>query len=75
MNDREREETLLEAAASAYRERDREGRLLPPPAWWDMAPEQREELFRLQLASREMERAVAGMSGTVHAVLRRIAAF
>ena len=71
MNDRERD-ALLEAAASAYRDQDNEGRLMPPPAWWDMAPEQREELFRLQLATRQLERAVVGSSTTVRAVMRRI---
>lgn len=71
MSERERDE-LIEAAATAYRERDREGRLIPPPAWWDMAPEQREELFRLHVATRELERAVMGTSGTVQAVMRRI---
>lgn len=74
MSERE-PDLLLEAAASAYREVDREGRILPPPAWWDMAPEQREQLFQLQLATREMERAMTGTSGTVSAVLRRIAGF
>jgi hypothetical protein len=65
-------DALLEAAATAYREQDREGRLMAPPAWWDMAPEQRDELFRLQLATRALERAVAGSTGTVRAVMRRI---
>ena len=71
MNDRERE-ALLEAAASAYRDQDNEGRLMSPPAWWDMAPEQREELFRVQLATRQMEIAAIGTSGTVRAVMQRI---
>jgi hypothetical protein len=71
VNDRERD-ALLEAAAPAYRDRDSEGRLMPPPAWWDMAPEQREELFRVQLATRQLERAATGASGTVRAVMRRI---
>jgi len=71
VSDRERD-TLLEAAAGAYRERDREGRLMAPPAWWDMAPEHRDELFRLQLATRALERAVTGSTGTVRAVMRRI---
>lgn len=71
MNDRERD-ALLEAAASAYRDQDSEGRLIPPPAWWDMAPEQRDELFRVQLATRQMEVAAMGTSGTVRAVMRRI---
>jgi len=71
MSERERD-ALIEAAASAYRERDLDGRPMPPPAWWDMAPEQRVELFRLQLATRAMERAVLGTSGTVQAVMRRL---
>ena len=71
MSERERE-ALVEAAATAFRERDREGRLAPPPAWWDMSPQQREELFRLQLATRELERAVTGTTGTVRAVLMRV---
>ncbi|HEX5032167.1 MAG TPA: hypothetical protein VFY90_14935 [Tepidiformaceae bacterium] len=74
MSERERD-LLLEAAASAHREIDREGRIVPPPAWYDMAPEQRVELFQLQLATRAMERAVSGASGTVRSVLRRIAGF
>jgi hypothetical protein len=71
VNERELE-VLVEAAASAHRERDHEGRLAPPPAWSDLAPEQREAVYRLQLVTRKMERAVAGMSGTVQAVLARI---
>lgn len=71
MNERERD-ALLEAAASAYRDQDSEGRLVPPPAWWDMAPEQREQLFRLQLATRQMEVAATGTSGTMRAVMLRI---
>ncbi len=73
MNGRERE-ALIEATATPHRERDREGRLVPPPAWWDLPPDAREEAYRLQL-TRQMERAVdrAGRSGTVRAVLARIA--
>lgn len=73
MNRRERE-ALLEAAATAYRESDREGRLVPPPSWWDLPAEAREELFELQVVQRELERAAAvdGVSGTVRAVMARI---
>ncbi len=65
---------LIEAAATPYRERDVEGRIVPPPAWWDLSPEAREELFQRQLLSRAIERAadLNGRSGTVRAVLHRI---
>lgn len=77
MNGREREreqETLVEAAVASHRERDREGRIVPPPAWWDLSPEACDEVFRLQRFTRELERAAdpAGRSGTVRAVLARI---
>ncbi len=67
-------DALIEAAATAYRERDREGRLVPPPAWWDLAPEDREEAYRVQLLAREMERAMdpEGQSATARAVLARL---
>ncbi len=73
MSGRERD-VLIEAAVGAHRERDREGRVVPPPAWWDLPPGDREELYRIQLLTREMEKAVdpAGRSGTVRAVLARI---
>ncbi len=70
----EARDALIEAAATAYRERDREGRLVPPPAWWDQAPEDCEEAYRGQDRAREMERAMdrEGRSATVRAVLARI---
>lgn len=73
MNERERD-ALIEAGVSAHRERDREGRLVPPPEWWDLAPEDVEELFRRQIVSREVERAMdpEGRSATVKAVLARL---
>ncbi len=65
---------LLEQAASAFREREASGRILPSPAWWDLSAEDREALFRQQLESRLLERAVDpyGLSSTVRAVLSRI---
>jgi hypothetical protein len=65
---------LIEAAVSAYRERDSRGCILPSPAWRDLAPDDRELLFREQLESRILESALdpAGLSGTVRAVLSRI---
>ena len=67
-------EILMEEAVSAYRERAATGRILPSPAWRDLPPESREELFQRQLESRIFERAIAqdGMSSTVRSVLRRI---
>jgi hypothetical protein len=64
---------LIEAAVTAYRELDTLGRILPSPAWWDLALEAREELFDRQLLSRIMERAVdpGGLSTTVKVVLGR----
>ena len=69
-------EQLVEATAGAWRERDANGRPLPPPAWWDLLPEAREQAFELQRATREFERAIdpAGFSGTVRAVLDRLTA-
>ncbi len=71
MND----ESLIEAAATAYRERDAAtGRIQPSPAWCDLTPDGREAVFRLQYDSRLLERALDadGLSTTVKAVLRRL---
>lgn len=70
----EERDVLIEATVTAHRERDREGRLAPPPAWWDLAPEDCEEAYRVQVLAREMERAMddEGRSATVRAVLGRI---
>lgn len=76
MNEHERD-ILIEASVSAYRERDREGRLIPPAEWWDLPPDAVEELFRRQVLSREVERAMhpEGHSATVRAVLARLGTF
>lgn len=75
MNERERD-ALIEASVGAYRERDREGRLMPPSEWWDLAEEDMEELFRRQVTSRVVERAMdlRGQSLTVKAVLTHLGA-
>ena len=67
-------EVLIEAATGAYRERDSYGRLRPSPAWADLAPAQRRELFDRQLVARLLEQAVdpQGLSSTARAVLDRI---
>jgi hypothetical protein len=68
-------ELFLESTACAWRERDRTGRPVPPPAWHDLAPDAREQAFDLQTRTRDLERAVdaSGFSGTVRAVLERLA--
>jgi hypothetical protein len=68
-------EILLEAATSAYRERDRDGRIRPAPAWADLAPQQRRQLFERQLQARLLEQATdpEGLSTTGRAVVDRIA--
>jgi hypothetical protein len=73
MTEMEREE-LLEAAATPYRERDAEGRVLPSPAFMDLDPAARGELAARQSWLREVERALhpLGWSGTVQAVMGRI---
>ena len=67
-------ELLIEANASAWRDRDPSGRIVPPPAWWDLPPDARVLAFDAQVATRELERAVdsSGFSGTVKAVLARL---
>jgi hypothetical protein len=73
MSDRDRD-ALIEAALTVYRDRDPEGRLVPPPAWWDLPPEALDDLFEAQLLARDLERRAdpAGMSGTARAVLQRV---
>ncbi len=65
---------LIERVATAFRERDAEGRVVASPAWWDLAPEDREVTFDLQLLSRCLERAAdpKGLSTTARAVLARV---
>jgi len=69
-------ELLIEHAASAFRERDTWGRILPSPAWRDLSPEDRDAAFERQLESRVIERALhpAGLSATARAVLERLKA-
>ncbi|PYV11521.1 MAG: hypothetical protein DMG07_18960 [Acidobacteria bacterium] len=70
----EPKDVLIEAAVSAFRERNAFGRILPASAWWDLAPEDREALFDRQLESRLLERAIDpdGLSSTARAVLERL---
>jgi hypothetical protein len=74
VNDRTRD-ALVEAVVSPHRERDREGRPVPPPEWWDLPPEAQDDVFREALAARILEKALdpEERSGTVRAVLARLA--
>ncbi len=67
-------ESLLEMAASPFRESDATGRVLPAAAWFDLSPAEREWFFDLQAESRLLERALdpQGLSGTGRAVVARI---
>jgi hypothetical protein len=73
VNERE-QNTLIEASLTAHRQRDADGRLLPPPEWWDLAPDALDELYRRQLQSRELERLIdpRGLSSTIRAVRARL---
>ena len=68
-------DALLEAATTAYRERDTSGRIDPSPQWADLTPEQRDVLYERQLLSRALERALhpRQLSSTAGAVLGRAA--
>jgi hypothetical protein len=68
-------DVLIESVASARRDRDASGRAVPPPGWWDLPPDARLLAFDAQAATRDLERAVdpQGLSGTVRAVLERLA--
>jgi hypothetical protein len=67
-------DTLIEQAISAYRERDPSGGIVASPALRDLPLGSREALFKRRLESRIVERALDpnGRSGTVHAVLARL---
>lgn len=73
MSDRETQ-ALVEAATTAHRERDRDGRIVPSPAWWDLSPQDLDAVFEEQAFAREIERVIdpRGHSGTARAVLERI---
>ena len=73
MSEREAD-ALIESSVTAHRERDADGRLRPPPEWWDLAPDALDELYRRQLLSRRIERLInpLGQSATVKAVRARL---
>ena len=68
------DEALIEAAAGAWRERDRDGRARFHPAWWDLDDAGRRAAFEAARVSRALEAALDpdGLSSTARAVLARI---
>ncbi len=70
----ETRDLLVEQAVSAFRERNAWGRIQPSAAWWDLSPQDRETVWRCQLESRVLERALSAdnRSSTIRAVLDRI---
>ena len=70
----DRKDLLIEQAASAFRERNASGRIQTSPAWWDLAPADRDALFEVQLESRIIESALhpRGFSATILSVLARL---
>jgi len=68
------DEALIEAAAGAWRERDRDGRARFHPAWWDLDGAGRRAAFEAARVSRALEAALDpdGLSSTARAVLARI---
>jgi hypothetical protein len=68
------DESLIEAAAAAYRARDPHGAIAFHPAWWDLDDSGRQAAFTATVQSRALESALAsdGLSSTARAVLARI---
>ena len=73
MNDPD-DETLIEAVAGAFRERDHRGSVRSHPAWHDLDAAGRERAWAEAARSRVMEAALdpEGLSSTARAVLTRI---
>ena len=68
------EEALIEAAATAFRERGADGSVRTHPAWHDLDDEGRRLAFEAARANRVLEAALdpEGLSSTAKAVLARI---
>ncbi|MEW5849566.1 MAG: hypothetical protein AB2A00_12180 [Myxococcota bacterium] len=74
MSPAEERDALISAATTAYRQRDVSGALVVNPAWLDLDEPGRREAYAQTVLVRAVERAVAGQSSTVRAVLQRIRA-
>lgn len=69
-------ESLIEAAASPFRETTAEGHIQSAPAWHDLDEEGRREAFERSVVDRRLAAALdpSGLSPTARAVLQRIKA-
>ena len=74
MNDRRERKMLIEEATTAWRPRTPDGTILEHPAWADLDPDARQELFDETLVARRLECGMDadGHSTTVRAVLIRL---
>jgi hypothetical protein len=74
MTDRRARETLVEAAAGAWRPRRPGGGVGSHPAWHDLDAAGREEAFLAARSARRLEAALdpEGLSSTSRAVLARV---
>jgi hypothetical protein len=74
MSPAEFDELRLESLMRAHRDLDPEGLPVPPSEWFDLSPEDCDELFRRQSRARAIESAMheRGWNSTVTAVLSRI---
>lgn len=74
MSRRRERESLVEAAAAAWRARDPDGKVRSHPAWHDLDAEGRKEAFEVARQMRRLEAASdpKGLSATAKAVLARI---
>jgi hypothetical protein len=72
--DRREVEALIEQAIAAWRPRGPSGEVRASPAWHDLGPSERIEVFNATRELRAMEVALdpSGLSSTAHAVLDRI---
>lgn len=68
------ERPLVEEVAGAFRPRDPR-KVAYLPTWHDLSPDARDEAYALSVRMRELEAALdpEGFSGTVRAVMARIA--
>ena len=65
---------LIEAATTAWRPQSLSGEVRPHPAWSDLDPAGRLEVYEVARVLRRLEAASdpAGLSGTARAVLARL---
>ena len=74
MNDSRERKLLIEEATTAWRPRTPDGTILDHPAWADLDPDSRQQIFDETVVVRRLERGMDadGRSSTVRAVLDRL---